>query len=49
MRRGKGGRIEIDFGSEAELNRIYEYIDLASAEVPDPHPGGRRPLGPWYK
>jgi ParB family chromosome partitioning protein len=26
VRRGKGGRIEVDFGSEAELNRIYEYI-----------------------
>jgi ParB family chromosome partitioning protein len=26
VRRGKGGRIEIDFGSEAELNRIYEYM-----------------------
>jgi ParB family transcriptional regulator, chromosome partitioning protein len=25
-RRGTGGTIEIDFGSEAELNRIYEYI-----------------------
>jgi ParB family transcriptional regulator, chromosome partitioning protein len=25
-RRGQGGTIEIDFGSEAELNRIYEYI-----------------------
>jgi ParB family chromosome partitioning protein len=26
IRRGKGGRIEVDFGSEAELNRIYEYM-----------------------
>lgn len=26
VRRGKGGRIEVDFGSEAELNRIYEHI-----------------------
>jgi len=26
VRRGKGGRIEIDFSSEAELNRIYEHI-----------------------
>jgi ParB family chromosome partitioning protein len=26
VRRGHGGRIEVDFGSEAELNRIYEYI-----------------------
>ncbi len=25
-RRGQGGTIEIDFGSEAELNRIYEFI-----------------------
>jgi ParB family transcriptional regulator, chromosome partitioning protein len=25
-RRGKGGRIEIDFGSEDELNRIFEYL-----------------------
>lgn len=26
VRRPKGGRIEIDFTSEAELNRIYEYV-----------------------
>jgi len=26
IRRKQGGRIEIDFGSEAELNRIYEFI-----------------------
>jgi ParB family transcriptional regulator, chromosome partitioning protein len=26
VRRGHGGRIEVDFGSEAELNRIYEYL-----------------------
>jgi ParB family chromosome partitioning protein len=26
IRRGRGGRIEVDFGSEAELNRIYEYM-----------------------
>ena len=25
-RRGKGGRIEIDFGSEDELNRLFEFI-----------------------
>ena len=25
-RRGQGGTIEIEFGSEAELNRLYEYI-----------------------
>ena len=25
-RRGQGGTIQIEFGSEAELNRIYEYI-----------------------
>ena len=26
VRRGHGGRIEVDYGSEAELNRIYEYL-----------------------
>jgi ParB family transcriptional regulator, chromosome partitioning protein len=26
VRKGKGGRIEVDFTSEAELNRIYEYM-----------------------
>ena len=26
VRRGKGGQIEIAFGSEEELNRIYEQI-----------------------
>ena len=26
LRRGQGGTIEIDFGSEAELNRLYEFI-----------------------
>ena len=26
VRRGHGGRIEVDFSSEAELNRIYEHI-----------------------
>jgi len=26
VRRGKAGRIEVDFTSEAELNRIYEYM-----------------------
>ena len=26
VRRGQGGSIEIDFGSEAELNRIYEHL-----------------------
>ena len=26
IRRGHGGRIEVDFSSEAELNRIYEYM-----------------------
>jgi ParB family transcriptional regulator, chromosome partitioning protein len=26
VRRGQGGTIEIDFGSETELNRIYDYI-----------------------
>jgi ParB family chromosome partitioning protein len=26
IRRGAGGRIEIDFGSENELNRIYEFL-----------------------
>ena len=29
VRRGKGGRIEVDFGSEAELNRIYEHLTAA--------------------
>lgn len=28
LRRGEGGTVEIDFGSEAELNRIYEYITV---------------------
>ena len=26
IRRGQGGTIEVSFGSEAELNRIYEQI-----------------------
>ena len=26
VRKGKGGRIEVDFTSEAELNRVYEYL-----------------------
>jgi ParB family chromosome partitioning protein len=26
IRRGRAGRIEVDFSSEAELNRIYEYL-----------------------
>jgi ParB family chromosome partitioning protein len=26
LRKGQGGRVEIDFISEDELNRIYEYI-----------------------
>jgi ParB family chromosome partitioning protein len=26
VRRGQGGRLEVDFSSEAELNRIFEYI-----------------------
>jgi ParB family chromosome partitioning protein len=26
VRRGEGGTIEIEFGSEAELNRLYEYL-----------------------
>jgi hypothetical protein len=26
VRRGQGGSIEIDFGSEDELNRLYDYI-----------------------
>jgi ParB family transcriptional regulator, chromosome partitioning protein len=29
-RRGQGGSIEVDFGSEAELNRIYEFITSKS-------------------
>ncbi len=28
LRRGDGGTVEIDFNSEAELNRIYEYITV---------------------
>jgi ParB family chromosome partitioning protein len=30
VRRGQGGAIEVDFGSEAELNRIYEFITSRS-------------------
>jgi ParB family chromosome partitioning protein len=30
VRRGQGGSIEVDFGSEAELNRIYELITSRS-------------------
>jgi ParB family transcriptional regulator, chromosome partitioning protein len=30
LRRGEGGTLEIDFNSEAELNRIYEYITSRS-------------------
>ena len=26
VRRGQGGTVEVDFASEAELNRIYEFI-----------------------
>jgi hypothetical protein len=26
VRRRQGGRIEVDFGSEAELNRLYELL-----------------------
>jgi ParB family chromosome partitioning protein len=26
VRRGKGGKVEVDFGSEDELQRIYEYL-----------------------
>ncbi len=26
VRRGEGGTIEIEYGSEAELNRLYEYL-----------------------
>ena len=26
VRRGQGGTIEIDFGSETELNRLYDYL-----------------------
>ena len=39
VRRGKGGRIEIDFGSEAELNRIYEYHDRTALRFQARHPG----------
>jgi hypothetical protein len=30
IRRGSSGRIEIDFGSEQELNRIYEFLTTRS-------------------
>ncbi len=30
VRRGQGGAIEVDFGSETELNRIYEFITSRS-------------------
>jgi len=30
LRRGEGGTLEIDFNSEAELNRIYEFITARS-------------------
>jgi ParB family transcriptional regulator, chromosome partitioning protein len=30
QRRGEGGTIEVDFGSEMELNRIYEFITARS-------------------
>ena len=26
VRRGSGGTVEIDFGSEEELNRIYDHV-----------------------
>ena len=26
VRKGKGGRIEVDFGNEDELHRIYEHL-----------------------
>jgi ParB family chromosome partitioning protein len=26
VRRGKGGKVEVDFASEDELQRIYEYL-----------------------
>ena len=29
VRRGQGGTLEIDFTSEAELNRLYEFITRA--------------------
>jgi ParB family chromosome partitioning protein len=32
-RKGPGGTIEIEFGSEAELNRIYEYITDRSQSI----------------
>jgi ParB family chromosome partitioning protein len=34
VRRGSGGTIEIDFASESELNRLYEY--LTAPRLPDP-------------
>jgi ParB family chromosome partitioning protein len=33
VRRGDGGRIEIEFASEAELNRLYEYLTTHSASA----------------
>ena len=30
VRRGQGGSIEVDFGTEMELNRIYEFITARS-------------------
>jgi len=34
VRRGQGGAIEIEFGSEPELNRLYELLTAASSSHP---------------
>jgi hypothetical protein len=34
MRRRTGGTIEIDFGSEAELNRLYDLLTTATSSRP---------------
>ena len=35
VRKGKGGRVEIDFVSEDELNRIYEHMTDKRIGRPD--------------
>jgi ParB family chromosome partitioning protein len=34
VRRGSGGTVEVDFASEAELNRIYEFITARQPRLP---------------
>jgi ParB family chromosome partitioning protein len=36
VRRGAGGTIEIDFASESELNRLYEYLTAPQRQDPQP-------------